>query len=263
MVLSRHCFYSLRKSIMKTVLVTAATRMELAALMEAVGGETRSDAACPAFFEGRLGECDVIAAVTGIGKVNTAMGLTMLLGRYRPGLVINTGCAGAYPGSGLAAGDLAVATTEIYGEEGVETRGGWLSLEKIGLPLYDRGNGRYFNEIPLSASAREDAMDIARELGQTLVAGKFITVSACSGSEARGRELATRFGAVCENMEGAAAAQVALCHGVDCLEIRGISNDVEDRDLSRWNIPLAVEKVQQFLLRAIPSLLAGGRSSHR
>ncbi len=237
--------------------------MELAALIEAIGGETHSDGACPAYFEGRLGGCDVIAAVTGVGKVNTAMGLTMLLGRYRPRLVINTGCAGAYPGSGLTVGDLAVATAEIYGEEGVETRGGWLSLEMIGLPLYDRGNGRYFNEIPLSASVREEAIDIARELGQIVAAGKFITVSACSGTEARGRELATRFGAVCENMEGAAAAQVALCHGVDCLEIRGISNDVEDRDMSRWNIPLAVGKVQQFLLRAIPTLLAGGRSPHR
>ena len=248
---------------MKTVLVTAATRMELAALMEAAGGERRSDPACPAYSEGRLGECDVIAAVTGVGKVNTAMGLAMLLGKYRPGLVINTGCAGAYPGSGLAVGDLAVATAEIYGEEGVETREGWLSLEKIGLPLYDRGNGRYFNEIPLPASVREEALDIARKLGQTMAAGKFITVSACSGTEARGRELASRFGAVCENMEGAAAAQVALCHGVDCLEIRGISNAVEDRDMSRWNIQLAVEKVQQFLLRAIPSFLAGGRGFHR
>jgi futalosine hydrolase len=41
---------------------------------------------------------------------------------------------------------------------------------------------------------------------------------------------------------------------VDCLEIRGISNMVEDRDLSRWNIPLAVENAQRFVLKFIEAL---------
>ena len=55
-------------------------------------------------------------------------------------------------------------------------------------------------------------------------------------------------------MEGAAAAQVALRYGVDCLEIRGISNMVEDRDLLRWNISLAVENAQSFVLKFIEAL---------
>ena len=52
-------------------------------------------------------------------------------------------------------------------------------------------------------------------------------------------------------MEGAAAAQVALQYGIDCLEVRGVSNMVEDRDLSRWDIPLAAEQAQRFILRYI------------
>jgi futalosine hydrolase len=52
-------------------------------------------------------------------------------------------------------------------------------------------------------------------------------------------------------MEGAAAALVALQYGIDCLEVRGISNLVEDRDLSRWNIQLAVEQAQRFVYRYI------------
>ena len=150
----------------------------------------------------------------------------------------------------------------IYGDEGVEAPVGWLSLEKMGLPLYDRQRRRFFNEIPLSAPLTERAIAIGRQLGHVMKPGKFITVSTCSGTETRGIALATRFGAVCENMEGAAAAHVALCHGVDCLEVRGISNFVEDRDMSRWNISLAVEKVQDFLLGAIP-LLCEERSDHR
>lgn len=245
---------------MKPILVIAATKMELSVLIEAAGGAVRSDAACREFYEGMLGPCDVVTAVTGLGKVNTAMGVTMLLERYRPALLINTGCAGAYAGSGLSLGELAVATSEIYGDDGVEIRGGWLSLEDIGLAMFEKSDKAYFNEIPLPDQPREKAMHVARTLGQSLTPGKFITVSACSGTAARGRELAARFGAVCENMEGAASAHVALCHGVDCLEIRGISNYVEDRDMSRWDIPLAVERAQTFLLRAIP--LLGGEGSN-
>lgn len=247
---------------MKPVVVTAATRMELSSLISAAGGETHTDAACQEFHEGKIASCSVVAAVTGVGKVNTAMGLTMLIQRYRPSLIINTGCAGSYPGSGLSIGDLAVATGEIYGDEGVEAPVGWLSLEKLGLPLYDRQRQRFFNEIPLPAHLAERITAIGRQLGHVVKPGKFITVSTCSGTETRGIALATRFGAVCENMEGAAAAHVALCHGIDCLEVRGISNFVEDRDMSRWNIPLAVENVQDFLLRAIPSL-CGERSGDR
>ena len=67
-------------------------------------------------------------------------------------------------------------------------------------------------------------------------------------------ELARRYQAVCENMEGAAVALVALRYGIPCLEIRGISNLVEDRDMSRWDIGLAVEAAQRFVLKVIVEL---------
>jgi futalosine hydrolase len=55
-------------------------------------------------------------------------------------------------------------------------------------------------------------------------------------------------------MEGAAIALVALRYGIPSLEIRGISNLVEDRDMSRWDIPAAVERCQRFLIKIIEEL---------
>jgi futalosine hydrolase len=55
-------------------------------------------------------------------------------------------------------------------------------------------------------------------------------------------------------MEGAAVAHVALRHGLDCMEIRGVSNMVEDRDLSRWDIAGAAEQAQRFILAFIETL---------
>ncbi|MDD2501900.1 MAG: futalosine hydrolase, partial [Geobacter sp.] len=43
----------------------------------------------------------------------------------------------------------------------------------------------------------------------------------------------------------------ALRYGVPCLEIRGISNLVEDRDMARWDIGRAVEAAQRFVIKVV------------
>ncbi len=234
---------------MKPTIITAATVEELTSLIRSTGAERESRMAYQETYRGKVGTSTVILCATGMGKVNTASAVTALLERYESKLLINTGCAGAYRGSGLGVGDLALASAEVYGDEGVITPSGWEPLDCIGIPLLDRKGNRYFNEFPLSFSASEKALRLATALGLPIKRGRFVTVSTCSGTAARGEALFERFGAVCENMEGAAAAHVSLVYGVDCLEIRGISNLVEDRDLARWNIPLAVEGVQKFVLK--------------
>jgi len=52
-------------------------------------------------------------------------------------------------------------------------------------------------------------------------------------------------------MEGAAIAHTTLLFDTPFLEVRGISNMVEDRDISKWDIPRAVEMSQRFLFRCL------------
>lgn len=239
---------------MKPIIVTAATAGELSILLAALEGRERLLNFRRETYRGELAGWPAIAAVTGIGKVNAAAAVASLLERFAPELLINTGCAGAYRGSGLAVGDLAMATAELMGDEGVLAPDGWHSLELIGIPAVERSGERWFNTFPLTRWALDKADHLANTAGLPLHRGTFITVSTASGTTKRGEELHRRFGGICENMEGGAAAQVALLYGVDCLEIRGVSNLVEDRDLSRWNIPLAAEKAQEFIIRFIGSL---------
>lgn len=239
---------------MKPVLVTASTPQEVDHLTRTAGVQKVAAGLPFAVYEGKVDNAWVVVAVTGIGKVNAASSITALIARYEPGLLINTGCAGAYGGSGLAVGDLALASAEIFGDEGVLTPAGWEPLDIIGIPVLECKGKRYFNEFPLSMLASEKAVRLGAALGLPIRRGRFVTVSTCSGTAARGEELASRFGAICENMEGAAAAQVALMYGADCLEVRGISNLVEDRALSRWDVRLAVENVQRFILKYIETL---------
>ncbi len=239
---------------LKTIVVTAATSPELSLLVKQMGAAGKPFRWGGGCYEKALPGKRIILAETGMGKVNAALGATSLVCEFNPDLIVNTGCAGAYRESGLSVGDLAMACVEIYGDEGVQTLSGWRSLDFIGIPLVEIDGMRYFNEIPLSSSPAEKALRFAEKLGTGLTKGRFVTVSTCSGSSARGAELAAQFNAICENMEGAAVAHVALRCGVDCLEIRGVSNMVEDRDLSRWDIRKAAENAQRFLLEFLDSL---------
>ncbi len=238
---------------MATLLVTASTNQELSMLVRAAGAVQRREG-FREIYDGRIGKNPVTLCVTGMGKINAASAVTALLEEGPPALLINTGCAGSYAGTGLAVGDLAVAGVEVLADEGVLTPDGWRALDFIGIPSFQRGGSSLFNEFPLSMRYAEKAVHLAVALGLHVRRGKFLTVSTCSGTAARGAELLRLFGGVCENMEGAAVAQVALMYGVDCLEVRGISNMVEDRDLSIWDIPRAVEQVQRFLIKYIEAL---------
>lgn len=241
----------------KPIIITAATEVELGQLVRDCQGVPVSPPGPRPAWQGRIAGSPVILALTGIGKVNAAAAVTSLLERYRPWLLVNTGCGGAYHESNLQVGELAIATAEIYGDEGVLTMDGWHSLELIGIPSVERKGNRYSNEFPLSLEAAERAFQLAISLGLPVRRGKFITVSTCSGTTVRGSELFRRFGGICETMEGAAVAHVAMLYEVDCLEVRGISNMVEDRDMSRWDIPLAVEMAQRFLFKLLKGLGEG------
>lgn len=199
-------------------------------------------------YKGALAGREVLLALTGIGKVNAASAATILLQSFKPSLMINTGCGGAFAGSGLSICDLAVASTESLADEGVQTPEGWMGFDLIGIPAVKVGDARYFNTFPLTESVARDALARAERHGFRAMIGPFLTVSTCSGTACQGEELLRRFPGICENMEGAAVAQVAVMYGVPLLEVRGISNFVEDRDVSRWDLKGAVIRAQEFLL---------------
>lgn len=196
-------------------------------------------------WTGRLDGTDVILLPGGMGKTNAAHALTALLETCPVRGVVGFGIAGAYPGSGLSVGSIALATAAVYGDEGVQTPGGWISTEGIGIPLWTAGESRLYNEFALDPARVERARAALADAGFDVRTGPFVTVSACSGTAALGEQMAARVpGALCEGMEGAALAHVAAIYGVPLLELRAVSNLVEDRDLSRWRTREAAEMAQ-------------------
>lgn len=202
--------------------------------------------------KGKFSGINVVLMDTGMGKVNAAHATTYIIEKYPVNAIINIGVSGAYPGSGLNIGDIAIASREIYGDEGVIGPGGWGDLREIGIPLADVDGKKYFNEFPVTPLAippliRERKGDVEFKIKT----GNFVTVSAATGTQKRARELETRFNALCENMEGAAIAQVCTLHNIPFFEIRGISNIAGIRDKSKWDLQLASENCQKLTLDII------------
>lgn len=195
-------------------------------------------------YRGSLSGVNVILLNTGIGKINAAHSATIIIENFPIKKIINFGIGGAYPEAGLSNGDVAIASKEILGDEGVIGSKGLEGLKKIGIPLVQSGRKKYFNEFPVKG-IKPVKMDFK------VKSGAFVTVSAASGSVQRAKELERRFSAVCENMEGAAIAQVCAIYKLPMFEIRGISNTAGVRDKRRWDIQLASLNCQKAVLETV------------
>ncbi len=203
-------------------------------------------------LEGTLAGRRTVLCIGGMGKVNAAHAATLLLTQFRPSALIVFGVGGAYPSSGARVGDIAVAREEIAGDEGVLTVDGFKDVSYIGIPLLKTASSVIYTTYPAPEQLLGRSLRALGSGGSGQVhAGAFVTLSTCTGTAARARELEERHHGLCENMEGAAAAQVAELHSVPWLELRGISNIVEDRNLTRWNIPQAAAAAQQAVLRVL------------
>jgi len=218
---------------------------ECAALLESLEERREEAIGRKPAWSGRLDGVPVVLLPAGMGKTNAAHGATALLESRPVRGVFGFGVGGAYPGSGLAPGDVALASRAVYGDEGVDAPEGWMSTEGIGIPLVERGGRRWFNAFEADGARVEGARRALAEAGIRARVGPFVTVSTCSGTTAGGREMGARFGGVVEGMEGAALAHVATLYDIPFLELRAISNAVEDRDLTRWRLREAADAAQR------------------
>ena len=206
---------------------------------------------------GRLAGHQVVLGHSGIGKAAAAAAATALLARYPVAALWMLGCGGAYPEAGLKIGDLALAEKEIFADEGVMTDQGFRDLAAAGIPMR-HGPPPSFNIWPtdseLTRWARLALADHASAEKIALGYGPFATVSTCTGTTATALGITARTGAICENMEGAAAALACHQMTVPFLELRGISNLVENRQPQRWDLPAGMLAAQKAVLKLLATL---------
>jgi futalosine hydrolase len=230
------------------VLIVASVAQELAPLVDKLGAPRSVAVGRRPGSEGELAGREVCLCECGIGKAAAAATLAAALETRQPpfdqiSCVLGIGVGGAYPGAGLAARDVAIASEEIFADEGVETPAGWQGYEAFVV-----SSGAQ-NRIALDGELVERARHV---LGAAV--GPFATVSTCSGTEIAARRLAKRWGALVESMEGAAWALVARRYDVPFVELRAISNLAQDRDVKTWDLPGAIAALATAALELLPVL---------
>src|SRR5690625_6201232 len=96
-----------------TIGIIGAMDEEISFLLNHISDQKEITIANSLFIQGRLAGSDVVLLKSGIGKVNAAMGTTIMHERFSPTYVINTGSAGGFA-TDLVVGDIVISSHVVH-----------------------------------------------------------------------------------------------------------------------------------------------------
>lgn len=214
------------------ILLAAATMFEIQPTVDYLRGQA-----------GRDRVHSVTPLITGVGGIATTWTLTRQIDRANPDLVVQAGIAGCF--TGKRPGEVLVISEEILADLGVWEEQRFKSLfemklaDKDGFPF---GDGRLVNPHKrlLSLSSLEPV--------------SAMTVNEITTDNEKIRWYQQNTDAVVESMEGGALHYVCLQAKVPFLQLRSISNAVGVRDKTKWDIPLAIARLNEELSSLLEKL---------
>ncbi len=188
----------------------------------------------------------VFPLVTGVGMTATAFHVGQFLAKNQPDLALNAGIAGAF-NRNFKLGDVLNVATERFGDLGVEEADGRFA-DLLELGLLEKNAAPFINGILRNPAAEQAAF---------LPAAHGLTVNKVHGSPDSIAAIQAKYpDAQVESMEGAAFFYACLLAKTPFLEIRGISNFVEARNREKWDLPLAINNLNQTLLEMLETFRA-------
>ena len=196
--------------------IIAAMEEELKTLLLALEDKKEVVVLGKTYYEGRIGQHEVVLVQSRIGKVLSAMSVAILAETFGVDAIINTGSAGAVS-EGLAIGDVVIADRLVYHDVDV-TAFGYAYGQMAGQELY------YQADQTLMASLQKvlNQQGIHNHVGLIATGDSFI-----AGQE-KVDTIKHHFPEVLAvEMEGAAVAQAAQAAGKPFLVIRAMSDTAQ------------------------------------
>lgn len=187
------------------------------------------------FASGKLNGQAVVAAWTGVGKVNAAMTTTLLIEHFKPKHVIFTGIAGAVNPE-LRPGDIVIAKKTAHHDmgtvwpEGLFFKGVKSRLDGLENPVFfpaDEGLVK-FAQRAADHTDLEAVETVAGRRKPRIIKGVVVTGDVFVASAEKCAELRKRLDADAVEMEGAAVAQICYQRRIGCLVIRSISDNADE-----------------------------------
>lgn len=180
---------------------------------------------------------DIDILITGLGSVNTTFFATKFIEKGSYNLILNAGICGSFKDE-YKIGDVVNINKEIFGDIGYEDDNGFHSF--IGSKMIKKNDFPYSNGELVNPYKFESVNNLPKVKGLTVntVHGKDDTIS----------QIKKLFNPDVETMEGAAVFYCALQYQIPFCQIRCVSNYVEKRDATKWNIPLAISNLNAELI---------------
>lgn len=162
----------------------------------------------------------------GVGPVEAAAATAAALAVRRPAAVLHVGVAGARRARGLTAGVLVVGTEARYCDLPTTLPAEW-AAHTVAAP-----------EALVAAVRRAFPDAVALPIGTSARVGGTLNAAGCD----------------VEAMEGFAVLRAAQLAGIPAIEVRAISNDVEENDRARWRLDDAFAAITNAIPRLVSEL---------
>lgn len=196
--------------------IIAAMPQELKILVEQLQDKVEVAVLGRTYYQGRMGQHEVVLVQSGIGKVMSAMSVAILADRFAVDAIVNTGSAGAVA-DGIAIGDVVVATHLAYHDVDV-TAFGYAYGQMAGQELY----------YPADQVLLEQLTGVLAEQEIISHQGLIATGDSFIAGQDRIASIKEHFPDVLAvEMEGAAIAQAAVNTGKPFLVIRAMSDTAQ------------------------------------
>lgn len=196
------------------IAIIGAMEEEVALLREKISNREQQTIAGCEFTTGNMDGAEVILLRSGIGKVNAAMSTTILLDRFKPDYVINTGSAGGFHPD-LNVGDVVISSEVRHHDVDVTAFG------------YEYGQ---VPQLPAAFEANSGLVEIAESAAQEIgsvqvVKGLIATGDSFMNDPKRVDAIRDKFlDLQAVEMEAAAIAQVSYQFGIPFVIIRSLSD---------------------------------------
>lgn len=177
--------------------------------------------------------------ITGIGLLSTCFHLTRVLYQQYYSEVIHIGVAGSYLHN-IQIGDLVYIKSQEIGDLGAEDGTQFIPIKQMN--FWDA------QQFPYQHGILHNNSTIAWSAVKALPKVKGISVNKVTGNTQTIAQMKSLHQAEVECMEGAAVFYCCLMHQQSFHEVRAISNYVTPRNKADWNMTLAIERLNCFLI---------------
>lgn len=198
---------------MKTVGLICAMEKEIAYIREKFNATLIDDK--NQIYQAFYGDKKIIACVSGIGKVNSAVSAQRIIFKYSPDCIINVGIAGGLDRS-LSVLDMVIARETMYHD-----------FHPLSLLTEEKNLGTYiFKCDEVLVSLAEKACQGLKASGviKNYVKGRILSGDCFVESDEVSRRLREELEGSCVEMEGASISQTCILNGIPFLVIRSISD---------------------------------------